>query len=137
MSCTIGEIDYETIYIVHADDIVFFLGTSARKMQKMIDICCKYGNKYGITLNPAKTNWIYSSICNNVSFDINGIVIQNVGLSIKYLYLHCKSSFMLIVVLGLYCMFSSNSSNVRRSQRTLYFSQFMRSQFLISLIYFN
>ena len=53
-------------------------------MQKMIDICYKYGNKHGIILDPAKTNWIYSNICNNMSFDINDIVIQNVGLSIKY-----------------------------------------------------
>ena len=39
-------------------------------MQKMIDICYKYGNKYGITFNPIKTNWIYTNVCNNVSFDI-------------------------------------------------------------------
>ena len=33
----------------------------------------------------AKTNWIYTNTCDSVSFDINGIAIQNVGLSIKYL----------------------------------------------------
>ena len=67
---------YGTIF--YADDIVL-LGASARKMQKMIDICYKYGNKYGMTLNPAKTNWVYTSICNNALFDINGVAIQNVG----------------------------------------------------------
>ena len=61
------------------------LGASVRKMQKMIDICYKYGNKYGITFNLAKTNWIYTNTCNSVSFDVNGVAIQNVGLSIKYL----------------------------------------------------
>ena len=42
LGCTIGGIYYGTIF--YADDIVL-LGTSARKMQKMIDICYKYGNK--------------------------------------------------------------------------------------------
>ena len=73
---------YGTIF--YADDIVL-LGASARKMQKMISVCYKYGNKYGITLNPAKTNCIYTNVCNYVSFDIYGVAIQNVGLSIKYL----------------------------------------------------
>ena len=61
-------------------------------MQRMIDIDFViniYGNKYGISLNPAKTNRIYTHVCNNVSFDINGIAIQNVGLSIKYLSVYC------------------------------------------------
>ena len=61
------------------------LGASARKMQKMIDICYKYGNKYGITLNPAKKLDVYPNTCNSVSFEINGVAIQDVGLSIKYL----------------------------------------------------
>ena len=51
----------------------------------MIDICYKYGNKYGIILNSAKTNWIFTSIYHNVSFDINSVGKQCVGLSIKYL----------------------------------------------------
>ena len=82
MGCTIGGIYYGTIFC--ADGIVF-LGASASKMQKMIDICYKYGNKYGIMLNPAKTNCLYTITCNSVSLDINDVAIQNVGLSIKYL----------------------------------------------------
>ena len=82
LGCTIGGINYGTTF--YADDIVL-LGASARKMQKMIDIYYKYGNKYGITLNLAKTNWIYTNTYNSMSFDINGIAMQNVGLSIKYL----------------------------------------------------
>ena len=82
LGCTFGGIYYGTIF--YADDFVLF-GASARKCIKMIEICYKYGNKYGITLIPAKTNYKYTNICNNVSFDINGIKIQNVGLSIKYL----------------------------------------------------
>ena len=42
LGCTIGGIYYGTLF--YADDIVL-LGASARKMQKMIDICYKYGNK--------------------------------------------------------------------------------------------
>ena len=53
LGCTIDGIYYGTIFC--ADDFVL-LGASACKMQKMIDIYYKYGNKYGITLNPAKTN---------------------------------------------------------------------------------
>ena len=82
MGCTIGGIYYGTIF--YTDDIVL-LGTSTSKIQKIIDICFKYGNKYGIKLNRAKTNWMYTIVCNNVSFNINGYVIQNVGSSIKYL----------------------------------------------------
>ena len=82
LGCTIGGIYYESIF--NANDIVL-LGASVRKMQKMIDIYYKYGNKYSITLNTAKTNWMYTNTCNSVSFDINGVAIQNVGLSIKYL----------------------------------------------------
>ena len=82
LGCTIGGIYYKTIF--YADDIVL-LDASACKMQKMIDIYYKYRNKYGTTLNPAKTNWIYINVCNNVLLNINGIVIQNIGLSIKYL----------------------------------------------------
>ena len=52
LGCTIGGIyNYGTIFF--ADDIVL-LNASERKMQKMIDICYKFGNKYCITLNPAK-----------------------------------------------------------------------------------
>ena len=80
LGCTVGGIYNGTIF--YADDIVL-LGASACKMQKMIDICYKYGNKYGNTLNPAK-KWICTNICNSVSFDINGAVIQNVGFSVKY-----------------------------------------------------
>ena len=65
LGCIIGGKYYRTIF--YADDIVL-LGASTRKMQKMIDICYKYGNKYGITLNPAKANWTYTKICNNMSF---------------------------------------------------------------------
>ena len=43
--------------LFYADDIVLSRA-SARKMQRMIDICYKYGNKYGITLNPAKNEYI-------------------------------------------------------------------------------
>ena len=82
LGCIIGGIYYGTIF--YADDIVL-LGASACKMQKIIDIYYKYGNKYCIKLNPAKSNWIYTITCNSVSFDINGVAIQNVGLSIKYL----------------------------------------------------
>ena len=75
---------YSGIYdgtIFYADDIVLLVA-SARKMLKMIEICYKYWNKYGITLHPAKTNWIYTNVYNNVLFDINGIVIQNVDSNI-------------------------------------------------------
>ena len=49
LDCTIGGIYYGTIFYVY--DIVL-LSASTRKMQKMIDICYKYENKYSITLNP-------------------------------------------------------------------------------------
>ena len=51
LGCTKGGIYYGTIF--YADDIVLF-GALAHKMQKTIDICYKCGNKFGITLNPAK-----------------------------------------------------------------------------------
>ena len=51
LGCTIGGIYNGTIS--YADDIVL-LGASARKMQKMIDICYKYGNKYGIYIKSCK-----------------------------------------------------------------------------------
>ena len=60
LGCTVGGIYYGTIF--YTGDIVL-LGASTRKTQKMIEFGFKYANKYGITLNSAKTNWIYTNIC--------------------------------------------------------------------------
>ena len=43
LGCNICGMYYKTMF--YADDIVL-LGASARKMQKMIDNCHKFGNKY-------------------------------------------------------------------------------------------
>ena len=56
LGCSIGGICFRAIF--YTDDIVF-LGASARKMQKMIDICYKCAKKYGNEINPAKKLDIY------------------------------------------------------------------------------
>ena len=53
VGCIIGRIYYGTIF--YADDIILF-SASARKMQRIIEVCYKYGSKYGIKLNPTKKN---------------------------------------------------------------------------------
>jgi hypothetical protein len=85
LGCMIGGLYYGTIF--YADDIIL-LGGSVIKMQKMIDICCKYGLVYGIRFNPNKTNWFYTNVyndCLNVVFYMNDVVIKKVDKSIKYL----------------------------------------------------
>ena len=85
LGCTINGNYFGSIF--YADDIVL-VGASARKIQKMIDTWRSYCEKHGICLNPNKTKWLGTNVfneCTNVVFDINGIIIENVGHCIKYL----------------------------------------------------
>jgi hypothetical protein len=85
LGCTIGDYFYGAIF--YADDILL-LGGSVRKMQKMLDICCDYGNMYGITFNPTKSKWFCTDLfgsSSNVFFELNGYAVQHEVESILYL----------------------------------------------------
>jgi hypothetical protein len=85
LGCTIGGISYGAIF--YADDIVL-MGSSVKKVQKMLDICCKYGNECGITFNPKKSKWYctnhYSDCC-FVTFMLNNDIITHDRECIYYL----------------------------------------------------
>ena len=85
LGCTVGDYFYDAIF--YADDILLMSG-SVRKMQKMIDMCAAYGRMFGINFNPAKSKWLCTDTFNdsgNVSFDLNGNIIEHELESIMYL----------------------------------------------------
>ena len=54
----------------------------------MINLCCKYGKKYGICFNPKKTIWLCVNVYNKhlyVNFLLNDDEMENSGNSIRYL----------------------------------------------------
>ena len=57
-------------------------------MKEMVKICCNYCCRYGIHINPTKTKWMCTNVygtSENVDFEINGVILENTGDSIKYI----------------------------------------------------
>ena len=85
LGCVIGDCFFGTVF--YADDIVL-LEALVCKIQKMINLCCEYGKKYGICFNPKKTKWLCTNAYNKhlyVNFLLNNNVIENSSNSIRYL----------------------------------------------------
>ena len=71
----------------YADDVVL-LGASVCKVQKMINLWCEYGKKYGICFNLKKIKCLCSNVYNKhlyANFLLNNDVIEIFGNSIRYL----------------------------------------------------
>ena len=63
LRCSIEGIYYDTVF--YADDIVL-LGASVMKVQKILNICYTYCNKYGIYLISATNKWMSTEVHKSV-----------------------------------------------------------------------
>ena len=57
-------------------------------MKKFVKICCNYCCRYDIHINPTKTKWLRTNVygtSENVDFEVNGVILENTGDSIKYI----------------------------------------------------
>ena len=107
-------------HLMYADDIVLF-SPSIKGLQKLVNVCIDYGNKYDIIFNALKSQSMYFNIDSNVSYpDIYlGNTVMACAPTYKYLG-------------NIICDNLSDEEDLKSKQRLLY----ARSHFLMRKFYF-